>query len=377
VAGTAGERQPMVVLADGSHRTQRLSDDEQVALWARCLHAGRPGLVELIVGRRLPDGSLRMRSRSDPRRYPRAGDVDALVTLARRHRSAGEELFATPLARRRPRGGRKGEVLPGAVAWVDIDRAADLERLRAFPHRPHLVVYSGSGGAHAYWSLSRVLEPDAVEGANRRLAGALGGCLSCTAFATILRLPGSHNHKHRPARPATIAYVDLARPGVEVERLVAGLPDPHPKPPPPDPQTVRRWVERSALDDARQVPPPVYFRLLAGVEVPERGGDVRCPLPDHDEQNPSCRVYPTAEQGWCCFGCDRGGSIYDLASLLDRGRGGRRGALHGDEFKRVKRRVHEALGLDHRRPPEGARRAGVATTTSERSNHEPQAQRRA
>jgi hypothetical protein len=108
------------------------------------------------------------------------------------------------------------------------------------------------------------------------------------------------------------------------------------------------------------VPPPVYFRLLAGVDVPERGGDVRCPLPDHDEQHPSCRVYPTPERGWVCFGCQRGGTIYDLASLLERGPGGRRGALRGDHFKRVRRQVRELLGLaaDERdRPAPAGRRA--------------------
>jgi hypothetical protein len=319
VATTAPGR-PLVVLADGSRHARPLADDQQIALWTRCLHERAPGLVELVVGHRERDGSLRMRSRSDPTRYPRAGDVEALVELARRYRRSGQELFATPLTRRRPEGGRKGEVLAGAVVWDDIDRADDVERLRAFPHRPHLVVYSGSGGAHAYWRLTRPLEPEAVERANRKLAHALGGCMSCAASATILRLPGSDNHKHRPPRPATLAYVDLARAGVPVERLVGGLTDPRPKPPPPDAETVRRWAERNALDDARHIPPPVYFRLLAGVEVPERGG--------------------------VCFGCERGGSIYDLGSLLERGPGGRRGALHGEEFKRVKRRVYAALGLE-------------------------------
>ncbi|MCA1698595.1 MAG: hypothetical protein LC790_06695, partial [Actinobacteria bacterium] len=56
--------------------------------------------------------------------------------------------------------------------------------------------------------------------------------------------------------------------------------------------------------------------------------------------------YRSPEQGWVCFGCQRGGSIYDLASLLDGGPGGRRGALHGEEFKRVKQRVRELLGLE-------------------------------
>jgi hypothetical protein len=340
------DRMPIVVDADGSEHRQPLTDNAQVTLWARCLHASSVGLVELIAGRRQEDGSLRMRSRSDPGRYPRADDVGALVALASRHRRAGEELFATPLARRLPRGGRKGDVLPGAVAWVDIDAATDLARLRAFPHRPHMVVYSGSGGAHAYWRLADVLAPDQIESANRKLAHALNGCMSCAAFATILRLPGSHNHKHRPPRPATLTYVDLAQPGVPVERLTAGLRDPSPKAPPPDPATARRWAELNARDDARRISPPVYFRLLAGVDVPEGGGDVRCPLRDHEEEHPSCRVYSSPERGWVCFGCQRGGSIYDLASLLDRGPGGRRGALRGEEFGRVRRRVREQLGLD-------------------------------
>lgn len=109
---------------------------------------------------------------------------------------------------------------------------------------------------------------------------------------------------------------------------------------------MRRWAERNAVDDARRVPPRVYFGLLAGVEVPDRGGDIRCPLPDHDEQDPSCRVYPTPERGWVCFGCQRGGTIYDLASPLERGPGGRRGALHGEDFKRVRREVWKLLGLE-------------------------------
>jgi hypothetical protein len=237
-------------------------------------------------------------------------------------------------------------VLPGAVVWIDVDEPAQLWRLREFRHRPHLVVYSGSGGAHAYWRLAAVAAPEELEAANRKLAAHLGGDLASCDRARIMRLPGTDNAK--AGRPCRLAFVDLARPSVALAALVRGLEDPDPPAPPPDPETLRRWAKRNALDDARQVPPPVYFRLLAGVEVPERGGDVRCPLPDHDEQNPSCRVYPTADRGWLCFGCRRGGSIYDLASLLERGPGGRRGALHGEEFRRVKRRVYEALGLKER-----------------------------
>jgi hypothetical protein len=342
-AGPPELRRARLVYADGAERAEALSPDQEVALYARCLHAGRPGLVEVVAGYRLADGSLRMRGRRERERFPAAGDHWALVGLVRRHLDGGDEVFCTPLTRRRPRPGREGQLLPGAVVWIDIDEPAHLRRLRVFRHRPHLVVYSGSGGAHAYWRLARPEPPAAVEAANRRLAGHLGGDLASCDRARIMRLPGTHNGK--AGKPCRLAFVDLARPGIRLIELVRGLEDPDPPPPPPDAETLRRWAKRNALDDARQVPPPVYFRLLASVEVPERGGDVRCPLPDHNEENPSCRVYPSAERGWVCFGCRRGGSIYDLASLLEGGPGGRRGALHGEQFKRVKRHVRELLGL--------------------------------
>jgi hypothetical protein len=342
-SGARGER-TLVVTPDGVARRLALDADRQAALWARLLHAGRPGLVEVVAGRRLPDGSLRMRSRNERGRYPRAGDAPALVALVRRHREAGEEVFCTPLTRRLARPGRGGQVLPAAVAWVDIDERSNIDRVRVFPHPPNLVVYSGSGGAHAYWRVGPAVAPEELEAANRRLAGALGGDLASCDRARIMRLPGSDNHK--AGRPCRLAYLDLTRAPVPLARLCGGLEDPDPPPPPPDPAILRRWARWNAADDARRIPPPVYFLLLCGLAVPEAGGDVRCPLPDHDEQNPSCRVYPRPEQGWVCFGCQRGGTIYDLASLLAGGPGGRRGALHGKNFIELKRRVRELLGLE-------------------------------
>jgi hypothetical protein len=156
-----------------------------------------------------------------------------------------------------------------------------------------------------------------------------------------MRLPGTHNAK--AGRPCRLAFVDLARPGVALAELVRGLEDPDPPPPPPSAAELRRRAAYLARDEAARVPPPLYFRALAGREVPGRGGYVPCPLPDHDERFPSCMVYPTAERGWRCFGCDRGGSIYDLASLLEGGPWGR--GLRGERFLEVKRRVHDLLGL--------------------------------
>jgi hypothetical protein len=255
-----------------------------------------------------------MRSRTRPENYPRAGDSDALVRLVRRHRDAGLEVFCTPLTRRHPRPGRAGVILSAAACWVDIDDRDGVALLRAFPHRPHMVVRSGSGGVHAYWRLAQTLDPARAEEANRRLAGALGGDLASTDSPRIMRLPGTTNHK--AGRACVLVYLDLTRPGFQPAQLVAGLADPAPAPPPPDERTLARWAERNARDPAKQVLPPAYFQLLAGVTVPERGGDVRCPLPDHRDDNPSCRVYPTAAQGWRCHGCGRGGSIYDLAAVI-------------------------------------------------------------
>jgi hypothetical protein len=40
---------------------------------------------------------------------------------------------------------------------------------------------------------------------------------------------------------------------------------------------------------------------------------VKCPLSDHDDFYASCQVFAEAERGWWCFGCSRGGRIYNLA----------------------------------------------------------------
>lgn len=62
-------------------------------------------------------------------------------------------------------------------------------------------------------------------------------------------------------------------------------------------------------------PPTEYVHLLTGLSV-EPGGKARCPLPGHRDRTPSFHVYAEAERGWFCFGCGRGGGIYQLAALL-------------------------------------------------------------
>jgi hypothetical protein len=64
-----------------------------------------------------------------------------------------------------------------------------------------------------------------------------------------------------------------------------------------------------------EIEPPDYVQVLTGIEVP-RSGVICCPLPDHDERTPSFKVYEDPERGWFCFGCCRGGTIYDLGAAL-------------------------------------------------------------
>jgi len=340
---TGADHQPRtrVITEDGELHEGALGGDEQVALWARALHRRGDGLVELVAARRRADGKLSMPSRAAPGHFPPAGDLQALVALTRRHRQSGEEVFCTPLTRRERRSGRAGDTQPARVCWVDIDDPSALDALRGFGRRPHLVVYSGSGGAHAYWRLARITDPEEIEAANRTLAHALGGDQASTDRARIMRLPGTINGK--AGREARIAHLDLAAHGHELSELVDGLCDPEPPKPPPSDEQVRRQAWYLARDDATRIPPPAYFQVLAGREAPARGGYVRCPL--HAERVPSCMVYASPERGWRCFGgCDAGGSIYDLASLLDGGPWGR--ALRGEQFLEVKRRVHERFGLE-------------------------------
>lgn len=57
--------------------------------------------------------------------------------------------------------------------------------------------------------------------------------------------------------------------------------------------------------------PSRLLAALAGVKVGDQGGHIPCPLPDHTERLASCMVYPDPGQGWWCYGCQRGGTVYD------------------------------------------------------------------
>jgi hypothetical protein len=162
-----------------------------------------------------------------------------------------------------------------------------------------------------------------LENLNRRLAVALGADAGVvTKPHTILRPAGSANWKHSPATAVRLIGVREGH-RVGVDELDRQLPPDRSGVESTAPGQGARPPWRGTGDDPLQsVPPPVYFERLTGLRV-GRSGKVRCPF--HEDRTPSLHVYDDPERGWYCFGCGRGGSIYDLASLLwereTRGRG--------------------------------------------------------
>jgi len=213
-------------------------------------------------------------------------------------------------------GGRKVNVAPARVLWVDCDLKDSpdaAERLRSFQPAPHMVVHSG-GGYHAYWLLDQAIsDPQVLCAANRNLATRVGGDPQAADAARILRPAGTRNYKSRYRSPRdvrllhcapeqTVALSQLVDPEILSTQLVAsrdrtGSPD-----------------DRSR-DPLQRITPPEYFLELTGLE-PGPDGKVCCPLPRHEDPGPSCHVYPDAARGWYCFGCGVGGDIYELAGGL-------------------------------------------------------------
>jgi CHC2 zinc finger len=347
------------------------------------------------------EGSLvevrfRVRSGMAQRFMPASGErdvVDAVLSLASR-----TEVFVGVLPRAR-RGGRIADVVTRSrVLWADCDTSASVAALASFEPRPSMVVASGSDQhLHAYWFLQDPVDLDRLEHLNRRLAAALGADGGAvTKPHTILRPAGSLNTKHSP--PAPVRLIGLQeRHRLSADQIDLLLPRERTEPA----STSHAGLSRASLpvtssDLLRSVPPPVYFERLTGLRV-GRSGKLRCLFHDlsvgeatagavmparshanassrdrvsadplllvpppvyferltglrvgrsgklrclfHDDRHPSLHVYQEAGRGWYCFGCGRGGSVYDLAALL----WGRK--TRGGDFVELRRELEKLLLL--------------------------------
>ncbi len=332
------------------------------------LHHQTRGYVEVAYGKRPPGGKTDFDSRMRADSFRLGGGTgrrdwhaDALRYIARRARVPRQEIAVVPSVRLR-KNGSKDAVGHTHWLWIDIDTPAALPLLEAFlVERPaHLRIESGgSGGQHAYWLLDQPLpalvrnEPagrveQPIEDALLRLVHRLSGWQSvdgtrvlvgadraCAKRGQPMRLAGTINYKR--GEFARVIHADMALAPYSCQALVGDLPDPPGQNRPPKQGRAGR-----SDDPYQRISPPDYFLRLANVEVPERG-KVRCPAPDHEDNNPSCSVDADPHVGWWCFGCGRGGGIYQLASMLQGGPVAR-GTLRDEAFEAAKVFVVDHFG---------------------------------
>jgi hypothetical protein len=378
-SGNVAKQRPMsapvmlpcrVILADGTTTAGEYPPAAHVRAYLRAVVAPQDEIaryMEFPRGRRV-NGELEVA------RWPRGNfhdpaDRRAIYEHVMSRLERGEEMFCGPVPRTEPKP-RKDAVEAGRVLWVDIDRKsaappptlADVEQLLSgasedvhdglaaaaallrFPMPPHVVVFSGSGGAHGYWRVEHILRAEWIERANARLIHALEADWASYDRNRFLRMPGGVNGKN--GRYCHLIHADLTSRAYDVRDLVGGLPDP-PADDPRAPKRIRRRrtqpsPRRERIDDpVDRWTPREYFAALCGITEYDHAGKCRCPI--HDDPRPSLWVGETVEQGWYCFGCVRGGRIYDLVSLLI---GGPWGAdLRGEAFRLARAELERRLGV--------------------------------
>ena len=229
--------------------------------------------------------------------------------------------------RQHPDGG-KAAITHAWTLWVDCDTPQAAGALMEFTPAPSIVIRSGTAtNCHAYWPLTRPVAVAELERGNQALARELGGCTSAVMnAAAILRPPGTRNFKHRPARPVVLER--LQRQVLDPDDLLARLPAI-----PPAPERTEPPAGRDE-DPLLRIAPRDYILALTG-QTPNRAGKITCPF--HKDDTPSLHAYPTAAEGWYCYGCRHGGSVYDLAALL-WGTSPRRA-----DFVRLRDRLHRLM----------------------------------
>jgi hypothetical protein len=299
------------------------ADGDQTRRFLGALHGCAPPRSLVEVRFRLGPGMGQRFLRAE-----RLGRVaDRIASLA-----GSTDVFVGVIARARRGGSRSDLVQRAAVVWVDCDDRASVAALAQFRPPPSMVVASGSGpNQHAYWLLDQPVGIEEIERVNHRLALALGADLHCGDSARIMRPAGSTNRKHSPPTAVRLLGCDEhAR--VALADLTARLaPDP--------PLTGRRAIAPSralSSDPLLALAPRDYAERLLGQPV-GRSGKVRCPF--HTDGTPSLHVYPEPGRGWYCYGCGRGGTVYDLAALLWLSGQSANAPLRGQQFIELRERL--------------------------------------
>jgi RepB DNA-primase from phage plasmid/CHC2 zinc finger len=266
------------------------------------------------------------------RRFVSARRVQDAVRLVTRLAARNDVYVGVALREGRTYGG-KSAIDGSHLLYIDCDDPHVGERLNRFAYSPSMIIASGSPGhLHIYWCLRERASSAEVENANRRLALALQGDPASVDIARILRPPETFNRQYDPPRPVKLlAHREDAR--YTLAEVIAGLPGPHFATRSDNARP--RSGRRSALDqELLAIPPARYVRLLTDRE-PNRAGKLSCPF--HRDLTPSLHLY--ADGSFYCFGCKRGGTIYDFAAAR-WGIGTR-----GGDFLELRRRLAATFGI--------------------------------
>lgn len=267
--------------------------------------------LDVLTGRGQGQGWIELRFRHPDgmrtRFYPVTRGHAALVRCALRQGERQDVYLGCAL--RVAQRSDRAHVGEAWTLWAECDGPRSQERLESFVPAPSLLVASGTPGhVHAYWALDEPIGAVLLERGNRLLAAAVDGDPVCFDAARILRPPGTRNHKHSPSQPVR-QLGGLAAEPYSVGSLMEALPA-------LSVDSTSGAEPRSAGPDVLlQIAPERYVAELLGRAV---GRDRKVSCPFHEDRTPSLHAYPTPERGWFCFGCRRGGSIYDLAAELWR-----------------------------------------------------------
>jgi hypothetical protein len=290
------------------------------------------------------------------RRFIPARDTAAAAGLISRLACSTDVYVGVALREGGTHGGRSA-IGGSHLLYVECDHEHIERSLAGFPHLPTMEVASGTGRhVHLYWSLRARATNLEAEDANRRLALRLGCDRASVDAARLLRPPGTINYKHdEPSPVRLIAYRAQAR--YTLGQLIAGLPKPI-SVGARENRPARHGRPRTALDgQLRTIPTADYVRVLAGRE-PNGVGKVLCPF--HNDRDPSLQVYDGGS--FYCFGCRRGGTIYDFAAHLWFS-GEPTSALRGRRFIEVRERLAAAFSPHGSGATSAPRGVGLGGTT--------------
>lgn len=121
---------------------------------------------------------------------------------------------------------------------------------------------------------------------------------------------------------------------------------------------IDRHMAEVAENDALRSDERLLLELLAACSPVKRGASWKCLCPVHAERTPSCEVRRGKDGAWRwkCFGCSKGGDVFDLVVALE-------GCTFREARQRLGTRVVAPAAPKTPAQPKSRERAGEAAPT--------------